>query len=164
MRPTTSNANNNENIGSSWMGRVILVPTKNPDNEVRAASPTSITSTSLQDTSSCKRQCTRGVMNQRQQRTTGHDAFLHYSNDEVRINTLMMRRDEGSSGANHENETHQQQQPQQVDVERKTRISFELHPSLILEDMWDEDDDSIFGGEGIDIEELLLNMARARAT
>ena len=64
------------------------------------------------------------------------DAFLRYSNDEVRMQTLMMstatRRDT-------------QQTEAQV-VDRKTRISFELHPSLIMEDMLrelgDDDEDS----------------------
>ena len=64
------------------------------------------------------------------------DSFLHYSNDEVRIRTLMMS--EGDSNSNssssaeaEENVVRPPAQPQ----ERKTRISFELHPSLILDDM-----------------------------
>ena len=54
----------------------MLVPTKNPDNDDRAASPTSITSLS-------------SGTQQRQ----GRDAFLYYSNDEVRINALKLRGD-----------------------------------------------------------------------
>lgn len=126
-----------------WMGEVMLVPTKNPDNDDRAASPTSITSLS-------------SGTQQRQ----GRDAFLYYSNDEVRINALKLRGD--GSRANHE--THQQQQqPLEVEVERKTKLSFELHPSLLLEDLFDGVDDDMFGDEDIDIEELILSVARTRA-
>ena len=150
MPSSPSNANNNENMG--WMGEVMLVPTKNPDNDDRAASPTSITS--LRDTKS-RKQYTRGGTQQRQ----GHDAFLYYSNDEVRINALKLRGD----GSRDNHETHQQQQPLEVEVERKTKLSFELHPSLLLEDLFDGVDDDIFGEEDIDIEELILSMTRTRA-
>lgn len=67
------------------------------------------------------------------------DSFLHYSNDEVRIRTLMMSEGDSNSNssssssaeAGEENIVRPPAQPQ----ERKTRISFELHPSLILDDM-----------------------------
>ena len=71
-----------------------------------------------------------------------HDAFLRYSNDETRMNTLMMK------------ETPKYQRQQRVTQERKTRISFEVHPSLILEDLlFDDDGDSI--AESDDIGSLL---------
>ena len=61
-----------------------------------------------------------------------HDAFLHYSNDETRMNTLMLK------------EAPKCQRQQRVTQERKTRISFEVHPSLILEDLlFDNDGDCI---------------------
>lgn len=115
----------------------MLVPTKNPDNDDRAASPTSITSLS-------------SGTQQRQ----GRDAFLYYSNDEVRINALKLRGD----GSRDNHETHLE-----VEVERKTKLSFELHPSLLLEDLFDGVDDDMFGDEDIDIEELILSVARTRA-
>ena len=71
-----------------------------------------------------------------------HDAFLHYSNDETRMNTLMMK------------EASKCQRQQRVTQERKTRISFEVHPSLILEDLlFDNDGDCI--AESDDIGSLL---------
>ena len=71
-----------------------------------------------------------------------HDAFLHYSNDETRMNTLMMK------------EAPKYQRQQRVTQERKTRISFEVHPSLILEDLlFDNDGDCI--AESDDIGSLL---------
>ena len=75
--------------------------------------------------------------------TTEHDAFLRYSNDETRMNTLMLK------------EAPKCQRQQHVTQERKTRISFEVHPSLILEDLlFDDDGDCI--AESDDIGSLLL--------
>jgi len=72
-----------------------------------------------------------------------HDAFLHYSNDETRMNTLMLK------------EASKCQRQQRVTQERKTRISFEVHPSLILEDLlFDNDGDCM--AESDDIGSLLL--------
>ena len=74
--------------------------------------------------------------------TSEHDAFLHYSNDETRMNTLMLK------------EAPKYQRQQRVTQERKTRISFEVHPSLILEDLlFDNDGDCI--AESDDIGSLL---------
>ena len=53
-----------------------------------------------------------------------HDAFSHYSNDVTRMNTLLMKEVPKS-----------QRQQRVIPQERKTRISFEVHPSLILEDL-----------------------------
>lgn len=52
------------------------------------------------------------------------DAFLFYSNDDVRIRTLS----DGIVGAEHRST------PTHVST-RKTRISFELHPSVFMEDL-----------------------------
>eukprot|EP00584_Thalassiosira_punctigera_P009209 CAMPEP_0172534186 /NCGR_PEP_ID=MMETSP1067-20121228/6642_1 /TAXON_ID=265564 ORGANISM="Thalassiosira punctigera, Strain Tpunct2005C2" /NCGR_SAMPLE_ID=MMETSP1067 /ASSEMBLY_ACC=CAM_ASM_000444 /LENGTH=146 /DNA_ID=CAMNT_0013318949 /DNA_START=113 /DNA_END=553 /DNA_ORIENTATION=+ len=53
------------------------------------------------------------------------DAFLYYSNDDVRIKTLKMI----------EVSEMESRQAARGGQERKTRISFELHDSLILEDL-----------------------------
>ena len=64
------------------------------------------------------------------------DSFLYYSNDKVRMRALMM-----ADGANPTTLTLTWLQPrpqppqQKVEVERKTRISFELHPSLIMDNL-----------------------------
>ena len=55
------------------------------------------------------------------------DAFLHYSDNEVR----MRRISGGLLGA--------PQQSAATEVIRKTRISFELHPSLFFEDLFADD-------------------------
>jgi hypothetical protein len=70
-----------------------------------------------------------------EQATDAADAFLHYSDDEVRMRTLSG----GIRGA-----AHQSTAPECI---RKTRISFELHPSVLLfEDdllLAEEDKDSL---------------------
>ena len=91
-----------------------------------------------------------------------NDAFSYYSNDQVRIRTLKLW---GRSSINNQEEPQQQQQRQ----ERKTRISFELHPSLILEDILNEaGEEGLFDGDdeaGIDdILDLLQDNLRARAS
>jgi hypothetical protein len=70
-----------------------------------------------------------------------YDAFLHYSNDQVRMNKLMLKDTTDSDGTT-KNETEPQLQQQCTNQERKTRltrISFEIHPSLLLEDLFDTD-------------------------
>ena len=69
--------------------------------------------------------------------TDKHDAFSHYSNDVTRMNTLLMKEAPKSQ---------RQQRVLPQAQERKTRISFEVHPSLILEDLLFDDLD----GNGID--------------
>ena len=56
------------------------------------------------------------------------DPFLYYSNDEIRMKTLML---EGVSEAG-------QGGGKESRRERKTRISFELHHSLIMDDELEE--------------------------
>lgn len=72
-----------------------------------------------------------------------HDAFSYYSNDVTRMNTLLMKEAPKT-----------QRQQRVLTQERKTRISFEVHPSLILEDLlFDNDGDCI--AESDDIGSLL---------
>jgi hypothetical protein len=58
------------------------------------------------------------------------DPFLYYSHQETRINALLLRNDEDDEQVCRDRET----------VVRKTRISFELHPYLLLEDILPVDD------------------------
>ena len=81
-----------------------------------------------------------------------YDAFLHYSNDQVRMNKLMLNDTTDSDGTT-KNETEPQQQ-QCTNQERKTRltrISFEIHPSLLLEDLFDND---LYGDEEEDCDDI----------
>ena len=89
-----------------------------------------------------------------------NDAFSYYSNDQVRIRTLKLW---GKSSNNNQEEPHQEEL-----AERKTRISFELHPSLILEDLLDElaEEEKLFvDGDEIDMDmlDLLQDNLRARS-
>lgn len=59
--------------------------------------------------------------------STSIDAFQFYSNDEIRMRTLSG----GILGASHEHTTEES---------RKTRLSFELHPSVLFEDLFANDD------------------------
>jgi hypothetical protein len=56
------------------------------------------------------------------------DPFMYYSHQETRMNALLLR-------SNDEND----EQVAKESVDRKTRISFELHPSLLLDDLFLED-------------------------
>ena len=87
-----------------------------------------------------------------------NDAFSYYSNDQVRIRTLKLW---GKSSNNNQEEPHQEEV-----AERKTRISFELHPSLILEDLLDElaEDGELFvDGDETDMDMLDLLQERANS-
>mmetsp|Transcript_17077 Transcript_17077/g.36085 ORF Transcript_17077/g.36085 Transcript_17077/m.36085 type:complete len:128 (-) Transcript_17077:83-466(-) len=57
-----------------------------------------------------------------------NDAFLYYSNDDIRMKTLKLEEVPETVGAI------------EIRVPRKTRISFELHPSVLLEDLMEEED------------------------
>jgi hypothetical protein len=81
------------------------------------------------------------------------DPFLYYSNDQVRMKELRFCQDEeddssddGSSSTSLSN----QEQPTSTCV-RKTRISFELHPSLLLEDL----DEELFGDDFLNFDDIL---------
>jgi hypothetical protein len=70
------------------------------------------------------------------------DAFSVYSNQEIRMNRLLGRheldpsistnKDTGTSVAPTCTETH----TTNAVLHRKTRLSFEVHPALLLEDHW----------------------------
>ena len=79
---------------------------------------------------------------------THYDAFLHYSDDEVRMRTLSggilgSARDvltlTGANGG---------------EAIRKTRLSFELHPSVFLDDLFSDDDVA----ENINTGDLIKNL------
>ena len=92
--------------------KIIEVPTKSGDEVIAIATTT--TTTSINSSSS-------------RTQTLNHynDAFSYYSNDQVRIRTLKLW---GRSSNNNQEEPHQEEL-----AERKTRISFELHPSSIID-------------------------------
>ena len=74
------------------------------------------------------------------------DAFLHYSNDQVRMTTLMLKDDDDEdSQKSVEAPPRRRQRTGPAAVERKTRISFELHHSLVMEEdllaMFDSEDE-----------------------
>lgn len=62
--------------------------------------------------------------------STSIDAFRFYSNDEIRMRTLSG----GILGAAHDHEH------TVTEETRKTRLSFELHPSVLFEDLSANDD------------------------
>lgn len=75
------------------------------------------------------------------------DAFLFYSNDEVRLRSLSG----GIVGADQESRsTH--------GSARKTRISFELHPSLFLEDLLLNGDPFFSGFDDVNLEDASKAM------
>lgn len=68
------------------------------------------------------------------------DPFLYYSNDRVRMKELRLEdkevdsSDDGSSSAS----ILSNQEQSTTSCVRKTRITFELHPSLLFEDLMDD--------------------------
>ena len=83
------------------------------------------------------------------------DAFSKYSNDAIRLKTILLKDDtfdlHGFAGRNYTStvqkmnlstvDTSKASNPQDdVEPPRKTRISFEAHPSLIMEDILDDID------------------------
>eukprot|EP00984_Skeletonema_dohrnii_P028192 scaffold18090_cov82-Skeletonema_dohrnii-CCMP3373.AAC.2 len=73
------------------------------------------------------------------------DAFLLYSNDEVRMRTLSG----GMVGADQES-TSTETEGEGGTRKRKTRISFELHPSVFIENLLLGDDSSLSDFDDID--------------
>ena len=76
------------------------------------------------------------------------DPFLYYSNDKIRMRELRLEDVENDSSVDASSSSSLPTQDQSPPTcERKTRISFELHPSLLLEDLmreiFDEDDDCL---------------------
>ncbi len=84
------------------------------------------------------------------------DAFLFYSNDEIRMRALSG----GMRGAAHQSTV--------IDgVARKTRISFELHPSVFFEDFFFEEffaDEAFVNGVDEDVTEGEAEDATAATT
>ena len=76
------------------------------------------------------------------------DAFLLYSNDEVRMRTLSG----GMVGADQES-TSTQTEGEGSTRKRKTRLSFELHPSVFTENLLLGDDSSLSLSDFDDIHE-----------
>lgn len=73
------------------------------------------------------------------------DPFLYYSNDRVRMKELHFEDVEEEDSSDDASSTSLSNQEQSTSsCERKTRITFELHPSLLLEDLMDDlsNDDS----------------------
>ncbi len=72
------------------------------------------------------------------------DPFLYYSNDKIRMRELRLQDVENNSSDDGSFSSSLSNQEQSTAIcERKTRITFELHPSLVLEDLMKElfDDD-----------------------
>jgi hypothetical protein len=65
------------------------------------------------------------------------DPFLYYSNDQVRMKELQLQEEDSSNEASTSLSIQEQHTTTSV---RKTRISFELHPSLLLEDFLLDDE------------------------
>ena len=92
------------------------------------------------------------------------EAFIRYSNDETRMDTLKLVEVSGNDRNSEEETKHTNRLIQQ----RKTRISFELHPSLLLEDYMNElgndHDDSELGDFDFDLDLIgsLLDAADTR--
>mmetsp|Transcript_34228 Transcript_34228/g.51319 ORF Transcript_34228/g.51319 Transcript_34228/m.51319 type:complete len:147 (-) Transcript_34228:74-514(-) len=76
------------------------------------------------------------------------DAFLFYSDDEVRMRALSG----GTRGAAH-------QSAGTDGVTRKTRISFELHPSVFFEDLFSDDAFGNGDNERVTDEDVVEAMA-----
>lgn len=87
------------------------------------------------------------------------DAFLRYSNDQVRMRTLMMSTATTTQGEEHTTTTHQAEQ-----VERKTRLSFELHPSLIIEDLLQDLDYGDANGisDDVSFDDMILSLLQGQ--
>lgn len=101
------------------------------------------------------------VNSSRTQANPKHEMMLHI--------TRMIKFVSGPSSCGVEVSTNQepeQQQHQEEFAKRKTRISFELHPSLILEDLLDElaEDGELFvDGDETDMDMLDLLQERANS-
>ena len=77
------------------------------------------------------------------------DPFLYYSNDTIRMKTLKL---EQVTNKDHDVVS---RQDQQHPVKRKTRHSFELHPSLLLDDLLTDLDSNDDDDEDMDFMALL---------
>lgn len=109
-----------------------------------------------------RRQSTQDVGNRKVEETQDsnrqtslkvQDPFLYYSNDRVRMKELLLEEEEEGNSSNDISVSAQEQSD--LFCERKTRISFELHYSLLHEDLFDDDDNDALGDISIGIDDLL---------
>lgn len=88
------------------------------------------------------------------------DPFLYYSNGKIRMRELRLQDMENDSSDDRSSSSSlSSQDKSMVACERKTRITFELHPSLVLEDLMRElfeDDDN-----SLDFDDILDASLRA---
>lgn len=115
--------------------------------------------------------------------STGQDAFAYYSNDAARLKALLLKNDVddfdlrgfmnrnfGTGQVNDkvcstqqdEGDSNKQCNPQDDACKRKTRISFELHPTLLLDDLLNtaEDDEDLDDDDDDDILSVLETLRR----
>ena len=110
--------------------------------------------------------------------TKHFDAFSYYSNDSVRMKRLLMKEDNetvvadsrraisaarpsiGIDASSERSRGTDAKPNEEGNTSRKTRISFEVHPSLLLDDLLD---DTLYPKEMVDVslgdfDDLLLNL------
>ena len=90
------------------------------------------------------------------------DPFLYYSNDQVRMKELRFLQDEEVDSSDDDSSytsLSNQAQPTTTYCARKTRISFELHPSLLLEDLMT--DDEFLGDDSLNFNDIFDASLRA---
>ncbi len=83
------------------------------------------------------------------------DAFEYYSDDEILIKTLKLQDTTTTPRS-------QQKNSQDKKTERKTRLSFEMHPSAMFDDMFDDDVDDVDDDSLLD--DLDFNIDYSRRT
>ena len=113
----STNTNSKVNAATANNFIMITVPTKTHDGGAKAASTSEPAS---------KRPRTPVRKHD--------DPFLYYSHQETRMNVLLFHDENENENENDSvpNESTMNREP----VIRKTRISFELHPTLLLEDLF----------------------------
>jgi len=88
------------------------------------------------------------------------DPFLYYSNDQVRMKELLLQDVEDDSSDDESPPTSVSNQEQSTtSCVRKTRITFELHPSLLLEDLMNDDE---LLGDDTDFDDVLDALLLAK--
>ena len=100
----------------------------------------------------------------------GGDAFSNYSNDTTRMRYLLFKEDEDVQDQEKARiNSSKECNPQDDTCERKKRLSFELHPDLILEDLFAEQGHSLHrqeDQEGVssndDDLDILLSLLRRK--
>ena len=81
------------------------------------------------------------------------DPFLYYSNDKNRMKELRLHDTSPSSSSSEDDDSASSTADEEPTCVRKTRISFELHPSLLLEDfiMGDE----LLGDDSLSFDDII---------